>query len=312
MGMDSHRQIDHVQFHEDQIEAIRGQDGKGYVVVRRICENLGIDFSTQTRRLRSSRWAGIVMMTTPDHKGVEQTYAVIPSDSVPMWLATINESKVAERVRSKLVRYQLEVRDVLARHFLAAAAPVIKPWGDRIRETLVPHMRYVNVNHPGHFTVATTLATSFLAIEDELVRHALQPSASDRPDVSVGLCWANWRRDQGMPPSSRRAPLWLPDVRQEAWVCVYPDSERGTCEAWFHREYLSGKLHGYLDGKFRQHGKLPPASAADNACLQLAGHHASLPAKLRMSLAAAGGFVPVGATVRTIESRTPSLFAAFA
>lgn len=120
-------QFEIVQFHNDQIEAIRGADGRGFVSVKRISDNIGVDSTTQIRKLKKSHWAGAVEMTAPDNRGIEQTYVVIPVDSVPMWLVTIAIGKIAEPLRDKLRKYQLEARDVLARHFMPVAAPVVAP-----------------------------------------------------------------------------------------------------------------------------------------------------------------------------------------
>jgi hypothetical protein len=113
-----------VPFYGDTILAVRNGD-KVMVSVKRICESLDINFSTQTRKLNSCHWAGVVEMTIPDSKGVEQSYAMISADSLPMWMVTIHPNKIAEEARPKLRAYQLEARDVLARHFMPVAAPVV-------------------------------------------------------------------------------------------------------------------------------------------------------------------------------------------
>lgn len=112
----------------------------------------------------------------------------------------------------------------------ASAAPVVvddqpKRWMKRLRETMIPHHRYVIVHHPGCFTVATAIENYVLHLEDELIRHLFNPKPSDRPDVSVGLCWGNERRRLGLPPPDRVAPLWLPDQGREVELHVYDFSE---------------------------------------------------------------------------------------
>ena len=116
-------QLVSVPFYGDTILAVRSGD-KVMVSVKRICESLDVNFSTQTRKLNSCHWAGVVEMTIPDSKGVEQSYAMISADSLPMWLVTIHPNKIAEQARPKLRAYQLEARDVLAKHFMPVVAPV--------------------------------------------------------------------------------------------------------------------------------------------------------------------------------------------
>ena len=69
MSMDGHnsgREIEKVWFHGAEIEAIKNLDGKPYVVIRRICENLGVDFSGQLAKLKSAKWSGVEIISTPD------------------------------------------------------------------------------------------------------------------------------------------------------------------------------------------------------------------------------------------------------
>jgi hypothetical protein len=109
-------EIQLIQFHEDQIEAIRDGGGKAYVVIRRICENLGVDVAGQLRNLKVSHWACVDEMSIQIGDQLRQV-AVLPLDQLPMWLVRINVRKVAVDIRPKLKLYQLEARDVLAAHF---------------------------------------------------------------------------------------------------------------------------------------------------------------------------------------------------
>lgn len=108
----------HVPFHSDTIDCVRQDDaGEVLVSIKRVCENLGVDPKSQRRKLKAAGWAREVIMTSRDSEGRLQEMAFLPLDQVPMWLTTINASKVAVDVRPKLVAYQRECRDVLARHF---------------------------------------------------------------------------------------------------------------------------------------------------------------------------------------------------
>jgi hypothetical protein len=102
---------------DDTLEAIKEPDGTVWVVVRRVCEALGIDAKTQQRKIESrSTWATKVIMTS-DASGRSRMQTCIDLDSLPVWLANVDEARVSDAVRPKLVRFQREVRDVLARHF---------------------------------------------------------------------------------------------------------------------------------------------------------------------------------------------------
>lgn len=109
-------EIECVQFHEDTIEAIRNSDGKAYVVIRRICENLGVDFAGQLRNLKTYHWACVDEMSM-QIEGQGRSVAILPLDQLPMWMVKINVEKIAKELRPKLKLYQIEARDVLAAHF---------------------------------------------------------------------------------------------------------------------------------------------------------------------------------------------------
>lgn len=185
-----------------------------------------------------------------------------------------------------------------------------KPWFERFKLTVLPHIRYVNLHYPDGCTVLTALNSWFTELEDELIRHLFEPKPSDRPDVSVGLCWANYRRGRGLPPAERLAPLWLPGQRISVDLLVYPIEEAGDILRWFNRVYAPEKLPAYLAHKpeFKASGVLPVASVADNACRNWTGNPANLKPPIRRQLNAAKGFVPVGATIPALPNPQRMLF----
>ncbi len=92
------------------------EDGRVWVALKPMCETLGIDFSTQVRKLRRRSWAGIGQRPTPSPGGIQQT-TVITSETVPAWLFNIDENRVSEQARPKLIAYQREARDALDAYF---------------------------------------------------------------------------------------------------------------------------------------------------------------------------------------------------
>ena len=104
-----------VRFDGDLLEAVR-KDQTVYVSVKRVCESLGITEQGQISKLKECGWAGTTIIVAPSNGGNQQTFC-IDLKSLPMWLAGIHASKVDEAVRPKLLVYQLECRDALARHF---------------------------------------------------------------------------------------------------------------------------------------------------------------------------------------------------
>jgi len=91
-------------------------DGDIWVALKPMCETLGIDFATQVRKLKGRSWAGIGQRPTPSAGGVQMT-TVVTSQTVPLWLATIDENRVAAAARPKLIAYQREAAAALDAYF---------------------------------------------------------------------------------------------------------------------------------------------------------------------------------------------------
>lgn len=298
-----------ISFDGDEILCVRREDGTVWVGVMRVCRSLGIDIKRQREKLAREPWAKTEFMPFVAPNGVEHRTLVIDLESLPMWLASIAATRVSEAYRGKLRRYQMECAKVLADHFFGRRTTGLRhPWSIRFSETSAPHLRYVNVHfQPGSWSVVTAAAVHMLVLEDEIIRHMMEPSDSDRPDVSVGLCWANERRRRGLGDPLGYAPIELPGRPEPVEASVYPITERPAFEEWFNNVYLREKLLAYLERKPEfgvRHGDLPCASTAERTCLALIGQPAKLKAKQRVALAAAGGLIPAGRPL-TIRSALP-------
>ena len=119
-----------VRFDGNDLMAARDDDGKTvWVVVKRVCEALGLDPDGQRRKLQDKAWATTEFISAVAEDGKSREMFCISLKSLPMWLATIEPSRVAEEVRPKLAVYQQKCADVLADYFLgtADAAPAATP-----------------------------------------------------------------------------------------------------------------------------------------------------------------------------------------
>jgi len=109
--------IEKYDFHGDQLSLLR-KDADGFVVVRSVCDALGIAAAPQRAKLATKAWAICTMIVSVADDGKSREQLCIHVDSLAMWLANIEPSKVAEHVRAKLLRYQLECARVLRDHFI--------------------------------------------------------------------------------------------------------------------------------------------------------------------------------------------------
>lgn len=89
-----------------------------------MCDNLGVEVESQRRKLKAKSWActGEIPVQL-EGSGQQRVVTMIDLNTVPLWLAGIDERKVAEHIRPKLVRYQKECARALADHFFGRRPP---------------------------------------------------------------------------------------------------------------------------------------------------------------------------------------------
>lgn len=99
-------------------------EGKVWIVIRRVCEALGIDFSSQLTKLKGDQSICMAIIQT-QIPGDDQRreLSCIDLRSFPLWIATIHPSKVAESSRADLIIFKREAGEVLAEHFLGPRTP---------------------------------------------------------------------------------------------------------------------------------------------------------------------------------------------
>jgi len=74
--------------------------GDRWVAMRRICENLGMDWASQSVKLgKQKEKFARCDITTHDSSGRSQEMVAIPTRKLALWLACINPNKVAAHVR---------------------------------------------------------------------------------------------------------------------------------------------------------------------------------------------------------------------
>ena len=112
-----------VLFYEDEITVVVvGADGAEqliYVPLRPICEYLGIDWSSQRRRITNdpvlSRRARSVAVTATEAGG-RREMTCLPLDYLNGWLFGVSTNRIKDdSIRERLIRYQDECYSVLAK-----------------------------------------------------------------------------------------------------------------------------------------------------------------------------------------------------
>jgi hypothetical protein len=107
-----------IKFYDDELIAVRAEDGRVYAVVSQMCDALGIDTQGQTRRIqrhsvleRGYGWVDI--LSTQGDVTQRRRAQALRVDLVPLWLSGIRTSSVREEARPKLERFQEEAATVL-------------------------------------------------------------------------------------------------------------------------------------------------------------------------------------------------------
>jgi len=108
-------------FYDDELTAVKLADGEIYVPVRRLCDNLGLTWSSQYMRIQRDEVLSeaaktvLVMRTVKagDRGGGSVETVCLPLDLIPGWLFGVQTSRVREEIRPKLIRYRRECFRVL-------------------------------------------------------------------------------------------------------------------------------------------------------------------------------------------------------
>lgn len=110
-----------VPFHNTALQAV-DVDGKPFIVFRPAVESIGLDYSTQLAKLRGRSWVNRRDIPTVGADGKNRVMVALSLSAFLMWLATVNENKVAEEVRPLLIAYQQESADVVRDYWTQGGA----------------------------------------------------------------------------------------------------------------------------------------------------------------------------------------------
>ena len=127
--------VENVKFKNDFVEmvVVAGKDAiaklghRCWVSVKKVCENLGIDFSGQYKKLKSEADSYEAKFIDVKTNGGVQKVFCIPLSKLNGWLFTINPNRVKPETKEKLIAYKKEAFEVLYDHLLNQAKKVSKP-----------------------------------------------------------------------------------------------------------------------------------------------------------------------------------------
>jgi hypothetical protein len=117
-----------VVFYDDEITAVVVENDQGrtvYIPVRILCDHLGLSYSGQRERINRdpvlSDVVRFVRVTRTNTEGGNPNVLALPLDFLNGWLFGVSANRVNQDIREKLIAYQRECYQVLARHFTAVS-----------------------------------------------------------------------------------------------------------------------------------------------------------------------------------------------
>lgn len=112
--------IKEVEFQSNKLTAI-SENGKIYVSVSSVCDNLDMSKNlkdAQVKKIQNEELLkGASKLTHLKTNGGIQETLVIELDYLPAWLFKINPARFDEKLKEKLMIYQLKAKDILADAF---------------------------------------------------------------------------------------------------------------------------------------------------------------------------------------------------
>ena len=101
--------IQTINFNNQQLLTVK-KDGIKYVAVKPICENLGLDWSSQKKRIERDNVLNSVMviMTIVAEDGKNREMVCLPIDYINGFLFGIDTSRVSEEIRPLVLYYKRE------------------------------------------------------------------------------------------------------------------------------------------------------------------------------------------------------------
>lgn len=113
----------HVPFDDGEILCVRSDEDGEFVVIKPLCERIGVDARGQQQRIQRASWgkscACIMHVQLPGDVQRREVF-VLSRKRIAMWLATIDTNRVNEEVRPYLEALQERAADVLDAYFMGS------------------------------------------------------------------------------------------------------------------------------------------------------------------------------------------------
>lgn len=181
-------EISLVNFHEQTLVAI-SHEGKQYVAMRNVVENLGLDWSAQAQRIKRHGIMnkGVVMITTPSGGGLQESLC-LPLPMINGWLFGVDASRVKPELKERLIKYQEECFEVLNNHFTGKSTnPQLANSDHRDRLALLKFAEKLKLETNAEIRTMLANQISSLSLRLNLPAPDCSKIGSQAPDVTDQL-----------------------------------------------------------------------------------------------------------------------------
>lgn len=115
-----------VKFNNQQLSVFFLNE-KPYVAMKPICENIGLQWEAQLKRIKRNHVlnSSMSIMDMVAQDGKIREVICLPFGMLNGWLMGVDVNKVKSEIRETLIKYQLECYDVLYKHFMPKPQKVI-------------------------------------------------------------------------------------------------------------------------------------------------------------------------------------------
>ena len=130
----------------DLVALVSGENAGAMIALRPLVEALGLDWTTQLKKVSGNTQFSCRHMPTTGSDGKQYEMLCIPVDEIGMWLCNINARKVKLEVRDRLIQFQKKLQIVIYEAIMGRVSPEIvlelsRAVGDLRRELAMTNFR---------------------------------------------------------------------------------------------------------------------------------------------------------------------------
>jgi hypothetical protein len=114
-----------------QLLEVTHHAGGKYIPLRSLCDVFGMNTKSQTRRVSRHAWAHVAMLPGLTEGGQRRPQVHLEVGRIPMWLFTIQDTRLSPESREKVQRFQMECMKALE-----SSPRMVKATEDLVRDLL--------------------------------------------------------------------------------------------------------------------------------------------------------------------------------